>query len=164
MKPAPIPENEKERLEAVKKLNILDTKPDPRLDELTAFAVKRFNVPFSTISIIDAEREWFKSCQGMPEKEGERSISFCGHAMLAQNVFIVEDTTKDDRFADNPYVIGPPYIRFYAGVALFDRTSDLPIGVFCVKDTKPRIMSLDDINFLVELASKAETIINGEQN
>ncbi|KKT29964.1 MAG: GGDEF domain containing protein [Candidatus Azambacteria bacterium GW2011_GWC2_45_7b] len=162
MKLAPIPENEKERLLALRRLKILDTKPDKRLDLLTKTAVKRFDVPISTISIIDEEREWFKSCQGLPKKEGDRAISFCGHAMLAKNIFIVEDTLKDERFADNPYVVGPPYLRFYAGVAIYEHKSGQPIGVFCIKDTEPRTMSPEDISFLINLAEKAEDILNGE--
>ncbi|KKT40476.1 MAG: Diguanylate cyclase with GAF sensor [Candidatus Giovannonibacteria bacterium GW2011_GWA2_44_13b] len=162
MKKAPIPADEEKRLEALKRLKILDTEPEQRFDELTALAIKRFRVPISTISIIDKEREWFKSCQGTLAKEGAREVSFCGHALLAREIFIVENTLKDERFKDNPMVVGPPYIRFYAGIALYERKSGQPVGVFCIKDTEPRTMSLDDIAFLMKLAEKAEAMLNNE--
>lgn len=158
---ATIPADEEKRMEAVKRLNILDTKPEARFDELTKTAIKRFNVPISTISIIDKEREWYKSCQGTLSREELRDISFCGHAMFSRDVFIVENALKDVRFMDNPLVVGPPYVRFYAGVAIHEKKSGQPIGVFCIKDIQPRTMSPEDITFLVELAKQAEDMLNG---
>jgi len=160
MKKAPIPKNEKDRLEAVKKLNILDTKPDQRFDRLTKRAVEELKVPISTISIIDKDREWFKSCQGVDNPEGPRSESFCGHAMLATEILIIEDTLKDSRFADNPQVLADPGIRFYAGIALHEKESRLPIGVFCIKDYKPRQLEPFEIALLMQLAKEAEREIN----
>lgn len=158
---APIPADENKRLEAVRKLNILNTAPEARFDELTKTAIKRFNVAISTITVIDEEREWYKSCQGMHSSSELREISFCGHAMFSNEIFIVENTLKDERFADNPMVVGPPYIRFYAGVAIHEKESGQPIGVFCIKDTQPRTMSKEDISFLVKLAERAEEMLNG---
>jgi GAF domain-containing protein len=112
------------------------------------------------VSILDSDREWFKSCVGLDKKEGDRSVSFCGHALLAENIFIVEDTLKDPRFADNPMVMGFPFIRFYAGIALFDYKTRQPIGVFCVKDTKPRKFTVAEIGILVDLADRAEKELN----
>jgi len=160
MQIAPIPKDENIRIEAVHRMAILDTKPEERFDRLTKEAVDRLKVPISTITIIDSKREWFKSCQGLDEKEGERAVSFCGHALLAQNIFIVEDTLKDDRFKDNPMVIGHPFIRFYAGIAILDHKTGQPVGVFCVKDTKPRTFSISEINILIDLADRAEKEIN----
>ena len=160
MQIAPIPKDENIRIEAVHRMAILDTKPEERFDRLTKEAVDRLKVPISTITIIDSKREWFKSCQGLDEKEGERAVSFCGHALLAQNIFIVEDTLKDDRFKDNPMVIGHPFIRFYAGIAILDHKTGQPVGVFCVKDTKPRMFSISEINILIDLADRAEKEIN----
>ncbi len=157
---APIPTNEKARLEALHRLAILGTKPEERFDALTKEAVEKLHVSISTLSILDKDREWYKSGQGIKEKEGKRSVSFCGHALLAKSVFIVEDTLKDERFRDNPSVKGYPYVRFYAGVALFDYKSGLPMGVFCVKDTKPRELSSKEIAVLVELAQRAEEELN----
>lgn len=157
---APIPSNEKERLEAVHRIAILDTKPEERFDSLTRQAVKRLGVQMSMVSILDADREWFKSCVGIDQAEGGRAISFCGHALLASHIFIVEDTLKDPRFADNPSVIGYPFVRFYAGVALYDHKTRQPIGVFCVKDTKPRRLTVKEIGIVIDLAGQAEKELN----
>lgn len=160
MQPAPIPKNEKERLEAVHRMAILDSEPEERFDVLTREAVEKLKVPISMVTIIDSDREWFKSCTGLNQKEGERVVSFCGHALLGKNIFIVEDTLEDPRFADNPMVVGFPFIRFYAGVALFDYKSRQPVGVFCVKDTKPRKFTVQEIGIVVDLAERAEKELN----
>ncbi|OYV27379.1 MAG: GGDEF domain-containing protein, partial [Parcubacteria group bacterium 20-58-5] len=88
MQTAPLPGDEAKRLEAVHRMAILDTKPEERFDRLTEEAVAKLKVPISTITIIDADREWFKSCQGLDEKQGGRDVSFCGHALLAKNLFV----------------------------------------------------------------------------
>lgn len=160
MQPAPIPHNEKARLAALLELEILDTEREERFDRLTAEATKKFQVPIATISIIDSDREWFKSCQGLDAKQGPRSTSFCGHVMSSNYIFVIEDTLLDPRFADNPQVIGKPFIRFYAGVALRNKQRDLPVGVFCVKDIKPRIFSRENIGALLEFATRAEDELN----
>ncbi|MFA5777895.1 MAG: GAF domain-containing protein [Candidatus Paceibacterota bacterium] len=160
MQKAPIPNNEEARMEALHRLAILDTEPEERFDVLTREAVLKLKVPMSMVSILDSDREWFKSCIGYDKKEGSRAVSFCGHALLATNIFIVEDTLKDERFRDNPMVVGEPFIRFYAGVALFDHKTRQPIGVFCVKDTKPRKLSTEEIGIIIDLADKAEKELN----
>ena len=160
MQNAPIPPNESERLEAVHRLAILDTESEERFDQITREAVEKLRVPISTISIIDSDREWFKSCQGLDNREGPRTTSFCGHAMLADQIFIVEDTLLDPRFKDNPMVVGKPHIRFYAGIALWDHFYNQPIGVFCIKDTVPRHLSMPELNILLDLAKRAEDEIN----
>jgi PAS domain S-box-containing protein len=159
MKEAPIPQNEKERLLSLHKLGLLDTKSEERFDRITRTAIKIFNVPISTLTLVDAKREWFKSCVGLPAKEGERAISFCGHALLANNVFAIPDTKKDKRFFDNPMVTGKPFIRFYAGVPIVNADGQR-IGVFCIKDKKPRKFSKEDKEILKNLASWAELEIN----
>jgi GAF domain-containing protein len=156
MIPAPIPKNEEERLLAVHRMAILDTKPEKRFDVLTKEAVEKLNVPISTVTIIDKDREWYKSCQGLDVKENERAISFCGHAMFSSVLFIIEDTLQDPRFADNPMVINPPYVRFYAGMRLLDQESGLPVGVFCIKDTKPRKLTLKEVDIFMDIANRAE--------
>ncbi len=160
MKKAPIPSFEEERLKALMSLNILDTAQEERFDRLTIEASEYFKVPISTITLIDKDREWYKSHHGLKENEGPRTISFCGHTILNQSIFIIEDTKEDSRFADNPMVIGPPYIRFYAGVTLFDRKSKMPVGAFCIKDVKPRALSLEEVSKLMELAKEAENELN----
>ena len=160
MQNAPIPNDENKRIEAVHRLAILDTEPEERFDVLTREAAEKLGVSMSMVSILDSDREWYKSCVGFKEKEGGRALSFCGHALLATNIFIVEDTLKDPRFADNPTVIGEPFIRFYAGIALFDHKTRQPIGVFCVKDTKPKKLTVQEIGVLIDLANKAEKELN----
>ena len=160
MQRAPIPENEKERLEAVHEMAILDTEPEERFDHITREAVEKIHVPISTITILDKDREWFKSYQGLSKREGERAISFCGHALLTKNIFFVEDTLKDPRFADNPMVVGYPYIRFYGGIALVDHKTGQYIGVFCVKDTKPRTLTAEEVEIFIDLADQAECELN----
>ena len=155
MQSAPIPENEKERLRKIMELGILDTEPEERFDVITREATKAFNVPISTITIIDGEREWYKSCQGLDIKEAPRAASFCAHAMMATDLFFVEDASKDERFKDNPMVAGKPYVRFYAGVSLYSEDG-INIGVFCIKDIKPRSLSAKDIAMLIDFAKRAE--------
>lgn len=154
-----IPKNEEERLTKVKELGILDTEQEERFDAITREATKVFEVPISTITILDEKREWYKSCQGLDTREAPRAISFCAHAIEQRNLFVVEDTLKDERFKDNPMVTGKPYIRFYAGVTLLDKEG-YHVGVFCIKDTKPRILTVEQIAQLLEYAKRAETELN----
>ena len=160
MQVAPIPEDEEERLEVVHRMAILDTKSEERFDILTREAVERLKVPMAMVSILDSNREWFKSCIGLDQKQGDRSVSFCGHALLAKDVFMIEDTLKDARFADNPMVTGFPFIRFYAGIALLDYKTSQAVGVFCVKDTKPRSFKVAELGILMDLAGRAEKELN----
>lgn len=160
MQKAPIPINDEARVCAVEGLHILDTASEERFDCLTREAIKIFSVPISTITLVDKDREWFKSMQGLQTREGPRDISFCGHALMSQVILIIEDTLADPRFADNPMVLGEPKIRFYAGKSLYDHESNLPVGVFCIKDHKPREFSINDMNDFLDLASRAEEEIN----
>lgn len=160
MQPAPIPAYESERLQALIGMKVLDTNPEERFDRITKHAAELLKVPIAVISLVDSDREWFKSCQGLSNKEGDRSISFCGHAMLSKFIFIVEDTLKDSRFADNPQVVGAPFVRFYAGVALHDRQSGLPVGVFCVKDIRPRQLTPEEVAMIIDFGNQAEEELN----
>lgn len=139
---------------------MLDTPPEDRFDRITAEAVEKLRVPISTVSILDSDREFYKSCQGTLVRQGDRDVSFCGHAMMAKYLFVVPDTLEDPRFADNPMVLGEPHIRFYAGMALCDRKTRQPVGVFCVKDTKPRELTAAETEELLELARRAEDELN----
>ena len=96
----------------------------------------------------------------MDQTEGVRAASFCGHALLSKNILIIEDTLKDPRFADNPMVVGFPFIRFYAGIALYDYKTRQPVGVFCVKDTKPRKFNTKEVGIIIDLADRAEKELN----
>ena len=144
---APIPSNEKERLCALNDLKILDTANEERFDILTQEALERFSVPISTITLVDT-------------KQGPRDISFCGHALMSEVVMIVEDTLLDKRFADNPMVTADPPIRFYAGKSLYHYATKLPVGVFCIKDHKPRAFSIEDMGDFLDIARRAEEEIN----
>lgn len=152
----PMPPNDPQRLQALWHMQVLDTKPEERFDRITERAVKELHVPISTISLIDKDREWYKSCQGVGVKELPRNISFCTHAIMSTTPMIVEDTLLDNRFKDNPQVTHSPYIRFYAGIPLRDFQSGLIVGVFCIKDTKPRRLSQEEYTLLFELAQEVE--------
>ena len=155
MKKPDFPANEATRLESLRALQILDTDAEERFDRLTRLAQRMFNVPIALVSLVDANRQWFKSSAGLDATETPRDISFCGHAILGDEVFIVNDASKDCRFNDNPLVTGDPSIRFYAGCPL--RAMDgHKLGTLCLIDRKPRKMSEEDIEALQDLASMAE--------
>ena len=155
MRKPDIPENEESRLRTLRSLSILDTSPEERFDRLTRMARRMFDVPIALVTMVDENRQWFKSCNGLGISETSRDISFCGHAILGDEVFIILDATKDERFADNPLVVNEPNIRFYAGCPL--RSSDgSKIGTLCIIDQKPRNLSDEDIEALKDLAATAE--------
>jgi GAF domain-containing protein len=160
MKKAPIPENEHKRLEALYKRGLLDNKNDPRFIKLLKESSEKLKIPITTVSLLDKDKEVYAACIGIESDEGSQDVSFCGHALVNNNVLICEDTLNDDRFSDNPYVVGHPYIRFYAGMKLLDKYSGLPIGVFCIKDTKPRKMNMDELGEFMDLANKAQKILD----
>ena len=154
MKTAPIPKDEAQRLDSLYALRILDTSPEERFERITRLALRVFKVPISTLTMVDKDREWFKSCQGLPDREGPRAISFCGHALVEEEMLVVPDTLKDDRFKDNPMVVGEPHIRFYAGVPVIG-IDGYRLGVFCIKDREPREFQPDDRKLLKDLAAWA---------
>ncbi|MFT7130732.1 MAG: diguanylate cyclase (GGDEF)-like protein [Gammaproteobacteria bacterium] len=155
MKEPSIPQDEESRLKTLRSLNILDTLSEERFDRLTRMAKRLFNVPIALVSLVDENRQWFKSCIGLCASETPRDISFCGHAILGNDIFIVPDATADERFADNPLVLNEPYIRFYAGCPL-RFTDGSKLGTLCIIDKKPRNFSDEDLESLKDLASTAE--------
>jgi GAF domain-containing protein len=130
-----IPLDEDSRIATLRALNILDTEREDRYDRLTRLAMRVFNVPYSTISMIDSHRQWFKSIQGLTLCETSRDISFCAHAILYDEILYVENALKDERFHDNPVVVGEPKIRFYAGCSL--QLNGFKMGTFCVLTRSP---------------------------
>jgi GAF domain-containing protein len=148
-------------LQRIQEMGLLDSfEPEERFDKLTREAVTKLNVPISTLTILDSKNEHYKSCQGLNEVEGPRAISFCAHALLSKDLFVISDCLKDSRFAENPMVIGSPFIRFYAGMAIYDNKTKLPIAVFCIKDRKPRELTALEIADFLDIASRIEEEIN----
>lgn len=150
-----IPSNEASRLSSLTSLNILDTPPEERFDRITRLAKSTFNVPIALVSLVDENRQWFKSCFGLSVSQTSREISFCGHAILGDDIFIIEDTLIDDRFSDNPLVTEAPFIRFYAGCPL-KMTDGSNIGTLCIIDRKKRALSEEDKANLKHLARIVE--------
>lgn len=155
------PANESHRLDALRSLGILDTPPDPDFDAIVRLAQELFEVPICLISLIDADRQWFKACIGLDVSETPRAVSFCGHAILDEQALVVLDATKDERFADNPLVTGAPEIRFYAGMPI-RLPSGYSVGTVCLIDRAPKAAfgerELRRLGLLAELALSAMAV------
>ena len=135
---APVPDDEDDRLEAVRILGIMDTVPEQSLDDLTLLAASVCATPVSFVSLIDRDRQWFKSHHGIALEQTGRDVAFCAHAILApQQVMEIPDAAADSRFTDNPLFLGDPRFRFYAGVPLVTEAA-YALGTLCVLDNKPR--------------------------
>ncbi len=151
-----IPNNEAARLAELRSLNILDTPREERFDAIVRMARHLFEVPIAYIALIDSDRQWFKSSVGLSASETSREVSFCGHAILGQTALVVPNALEDDRFRDNPMVVGDPYIRFYAGHPLRG-PSGHNVGTLCLCDQTPRELdekSLDSLNHLAQMAER----------
>lgn len=155
MKIPSIPPDEDTRLKTLRSLNVLDTDAEERFDRLTRLAKRMFNVPIALVSLVDVNRQWFKSCVGLSVSETPRDISFCGHAILGDDIFIVNDSLNDERFSDNPLVLNAPFIRFYAGCPLRHEDGS-KLGTLCIIDTQPRTFTKEDYEAFKDLAELAE--------
>lgn len=155
MKKPDITHDEQARLETLRSLSILDTPQEERFDRLTRMAKRLFGVPIALVSLVDENRQWFKSCFGLSVSETSRDISFCGHAILGNELFIIPNTIEDERFADNPLVLNEPYIRFYAGCPL-RAPNGRKLGTLCIIDRQPRSFEKEDLEALKDLASMVE--------
>jgi len=150
-----VPEDERGRIAALRALRILDTPAEERFDRITRMATRVLGVPIAVVSLIDTDRQWFKSCIGLDVDGTSRGVSFCGHAILQDGVFVVDDLRADARFADNPLVVGEPHLRSYAGHPL--RSPDgHRVGTLCVMDPVQRTWSADELAALADLAAWAE--------
>ena len=151
-----IPTNEEQRLRTLQNYLILDTPPEYRFDILTEYAAVTFDVPTALISLVDENRQWFKSRCGLDTPETPRDVSFCGHAILDDGILMICNASLDPKFSDNPLVTGSPFIRFYAGCPLTMPSGDR-IGTFCLIDYKPRHpldeWELDHLRLLAKIAS-----------
>lgn len=137
---APLPENEAERLSALREYEILDTKAEKVFDDLTRLATYICKTPMALITLIDSDRQWFKSRIEISESETSRDVSFCAHAILQTDTFLVPNALEDERFKDNPFVTSDPHIRFYAGSPL-TTFEGYKLGTLCVIDRVPRRLS-----------------------
>lgn len=154
--------DEKARLKSLHQLGLLDTDSEERFDRITKTASLIFDTPISTLTLVDQSREWFKSVCGLEGREGSRAASFCSHAILSDEVMVVPDTHKNKLFSKNPAVVGPPYIRFYAGTPLHGPDGQR-IGVLCIKDTEPHNFTPKQIKILKEFGQWAELELNNTQ-
>lgn len=150
-----LPLDETQRLKSLHSLKILETPGEARYDRLTRMARRVFGVEICLVSLVDKHRQWFKSRQGLDACETSREISFCGHAILDKEPFIVSDTHEDERFVDNPLVTGPPNIRFYAGCPIHS-PEGFRIGTLCIIDSQPKTLSQEDVDTLKDFAAMVE--------
>lgn len=152
---APKPPDEAARLTTLHALALLDTPPEERFDRLTRLARRLFDVPIALVSLVDENRQWFKSRTGLDATETSRDVSFCAHALLTNDALVIPDALLDERFHDNPLVTGAPGIRFYAGQPL-SAPNGARVGTLCLIDTKPRSLDHDELALLDDLAHVTE--------
>ena len=159
MKSAEIPQNEEERLKVLNGYSILDTLPEDEYDAITKIASAICNTQIALVSIIDKNRQWFKSAHGVNATETPRDVSFCAHSILNPNeLFIINDATKDERFFDNPLTINEPNVIFYAGAPL-NSSEGFPLGTLCVIDNKPKVLTENQKESLLLLSKQVVVLL-----
>jgi GAF domain-containing protein len=152
---APVPADDDSRVAALRVLGLLDTVPEERFDRITRTVQRLFEVEAAMVSLVDADRVWYKSARGFDVAESPRETSLCGHVVADGAPLVVEDTALDARFFDNPELCGTPPIRFYAGYPIGGPDGRI-IGTLCLFDYRPRTMAEDDLSSLADLASMVE--------
>jgi diguanylate cyclase (GGDEF)-like protein len=154
LKPPETPEDEELRLAKLRSLCLLSKGQEDRFDRFTRLAQKIFKAPIAMVSLVDEHRQWSISSAGLNVSEASRTVSFCGHAILGSDVFIIPDALKDERFHDNPLVLGEPHVRFYAGCPL--TLENRRVGTLCIIDQAPRSLDEEQIEMLRDLAGVVE--------
>ncbi len=157
-----IPLDEARRLTALHATRLLHSAPEDAFDRITRMASRLLKMPIALVSLVAEEDQWFKSRCGIDMTGTRREISFCGHAILDHEPLIVPDATQDARFADNPMVVNPPHVRFYAGVQLYS-IDRMPLGTLCVLDRVPRTLNEEELDILRDLARMTEQLIHFRQ-
>jgi len=160
---APKPANESARLEVLRQFEILDTDPEESFDDLTRLAAYVCHTPIAVISLIDSQRQWFKSRVGLTPAETARDVSFCAHAITQSGPLVVRDALDDERFRENPMVLAEPYIRFYAGSPLIS-VEGYSLGTLCVIDRNPREITPEQIAALRILSHQVMTQLELRRN
>jgi GAF domain-containing protein len=155
---APRPSNEDERLQALHRYRILDTSPEQDYDDITRLASYICATPMAMISLVDKERQWFKSKVGVDESQTRRDIAFCAHTVMGHEMMAVRDALEDPRFAEGPLTILPPHIRFYAGMPLVT-PEGYSVGALCVVDREPRTLGRDQAAALRALARQVVQLL-----
>lgn len=153
---APPHTDETHRLAALARLDILDTPPEERFDRITRLAARLLDVPVALVNLIDERRQWTKAAFGTAPVEIPRELSFCTHAVDADDALVVTDAVADERFCEHPFVVGEPWVRSYAGQVVHDRDGH-PVGTLCVVDQQPRSFDGDDLALLADLAAMVES-------
>lgn len=154
----PLPGNERARLQSLRDYDILDTPREEPFDGLARLVADRFEADIVLISLMDDDRQWFKSAYGMEADQTARECAFCNYTIVEEGLFVVEDALEDERFVDNALVTEEPHIRFYAGYPLSSK-DNLPIGTLCVIDREPRDFSDEDGESLRNFATQAESLL-----
>ncbi|WP_083896922.1 GAF domain-containing protein [Azospirillum sp. B506] len=156
-------DDEAARLEALRHTGLLDSDPEPAFDDLVSWACDHFRVPIALVSLLDADRQWFKARRGLAVQETPRDVAFCRFTIRQSLPMVVEDAACDPRFHDSPLVLGEPHIRFYAGAPIINRQG-LALGSFCMIDTVPRRFGTVDRMVLAQLSVKALAAIERWQD
>jgi diguanylate cyclase (GGDEF)-like protein len=162
MKQAPIPPNDDLRVKSLQRMQLLSTPAELDFDRITRTAAEYFDVPIALVSLVDKDRQWFKSRHGLETPEAAREISFCAHAICGNSALVIPDTRKDERFFDNPLVTGEPHLSFYAGFPI-KNGEGFRIGTLCIMDREPRQFSADDSRMLEDFARWLELVIENRR-